>query len=299
MTRLETLSGKHKRGALQQLISHPAKLLTSLAYAVLFGWAILSLFPLYWMIKNSFEPAMAMLVFPPKLYPVAPTLRNYIILIQRIPMARWALNTVVVSVTRTLGTLFFGALAGYSFAKLPFFGREVIFWALMSTLMIPGFILIIPLYQIVKALGWLDTYLALIVPGLTGGVWAMFLMRQFARTLPSELIEAARMDGASEFGTFWQVILPLMKPGLAVLGIFAFIGNWNNFFWPLVATSSIEMRVLTVGMALIRGGGGEATSLVMGQTMAGSTLIAVPIITVFLFFQRYFLKGITVGALKG
>ena len=287
------------RHSMWRIVSQPTRLLSTLGYLILVAWAVLSLFPLYWMVKNSFEPPLSMTIFPPKLLPVSPTLDNYIILLRRTPMARWGFNSLFVTTIRTLGALFFGALAGYAFAKLQFFGREVIFWALMSTLMIPGFILIIPLYQVVKALGWLDTYLALTVPGITGGVWAMFLMRQFARTLPSELIEAARIDGAGEFSIFRVVILPLMKPGLAVLGIFAFIGNWNSFFWPLVATTSVSMRVLPVGLALIRGAGGEATILVQGQTMAGSTLMAMPMIIIFLAFQRYFVRGITIGAIKG
>ena len=270
-----------------------------LVYLILTAWAILALFPIYWMFKNSFEPAMAFTVFPPNLLPVTPSLENYVILLNRTPMARWGFNTVLMSVTRTAGALFFGAMAGYAFAKLRFVGREVIFWGLMTTLMIPAFITIIPQYQVVRALGWIDTYAALIVPGLTGGVWAMFLMRQFVKTLPTEMIEAARIDGAGEFSIFTRVILPLMKPGLAVLGIFTFMGNWNSFLWPLLVTSSVEMRVLSVGMALIRGGIGEATILVMGQVMAGSTLVAIPMILVFLIFQRYFLQGITIGAIKG
>jgi multiple sugar transport system permease protein len=165
--------------------------------------------------------------------------------------------------------------------------------------MIPSFITIIPQYQVVRSLGWIDTYWALIVPGLTGGVWAMFLMRQFVKTLPTELIEAARIDGAGEFGIFIRIVLPLMKPGMAVLGIFTFIGNWNNFLWPLLVTSTVNMRVLPVGLALIRGGIGEANILVMGQVMAGSTLVAIPMVIVFLVFQRYFLQGITIGAIKG
>ena len=280
-------------------LSRPGTWLTILVYVVLTLWAVLALFPIYWMAKNSFEPAMAFTVFPPQFLPVNPSLDNYVILLNRTPMARWFFNTGLVSVTRTLGAIFFGALAGYAFAKLKFAGREVIFWALMSTLMIPSFITVIPQYQVVRSLGWINTYTALIVPGLTGGVWAMFLMRQFVKTLPTELIESARIDGAGEFGIFIRVILPLMKPGLAVLGIFTFIGNWNNFLWPLLVTTSIDMRVLPVGMALIRGGIGEANILVMGQVMAGSTLVAIPMIIVFLLFQRYFLQGITIGAIKG
>jgi len=279
--------------------SRPESWVTLLIYIILTLWAVLALFPIYWMAKNSFEPPMAFTVFPPQLLPVNPSLDNYVILLKRTPMARWFFNTGLVSIMRTLGAIFFGSLAGYAFAKLKFVGREVIFWGLMSTLMIPSFITVIPQYQVVRSLGWINTYTALIVPGLTGGVWAMFLMRQFVKTLPTELIESARIDGASEFGIFTRIILPLMKPGLAVLGIFTFIGNWNNFLWPLLVTTSIDMRVLPVGMALIRGGIGEANILVMGQVMAGSTLVAIPMIIVFLLFQRYFLQGITIGAIKG
>ena len=288
-----------RSGRLSYYLRQPSSWAHLLMYLVLTAWAVLALFPIYWMIKNSFEPAMSFTIFPPNLLPVTPSLDNYTLLLNRTPMARWAFNTVLVSVVRTAGALFFGSLAGYAFAKLRFVGREVIFWTLMSTLMIPSFITIIPQFQVVLALGWIDTFAALIVPGLTGGVWAMFLMRQFVKTLPTEMIEAARMDGATEFGIFTRIILPLMQPGLAVLGIFTFMGNWNNFLWPLLVTSSVDMRVLSVGMALIRGGIGEATILVMGQVMAGSTLVAIPMIIVFLVFQRYFLQGITIGAIKG
>ena len=275
------------------------RIFTALAYAVLTAWAVLALFPIYWMFKNSFEPAMAMIVFPPTLLPVSPTLENFEILMQRVPIWRWTLNTAFVSVARTAGALFFGSLAGYAFAKLKFVGREVIFWGLMSTLMIPSFITIIPQYQVIVALKWINTYTALIVPGLTGGVWAMFLMRQFAKTLPTELIESARIDGASEFGIFVKVILPLMKPGLAVLGIFTFIGNWNSFLWPLLVTTSNNMRLLAIGVSLLKGGTASAQVASQGQVLAGSTIAAIPMIVIFFAFQRYFLRGITIGAIKG
>jgi multiple sugar transport system permease protein len=273
--------------------------LTILAYAILVIWAVLSLFPLYWMAKNSLEPAMSLNQFPPNLVPINPTLENFIILIERVPIGQWTMNTLIVSTTRTVGAIFFGALAGYAFAKLDFAGREVIFWMLMSTLMIPSFITIIPQYQVIVRLGWLDTFAALIVPGLTGGVWAMFLMRQFAKTLPSELLEAARIDGASELGIFMKVILPLMKPAIAVLGIFTFIANWNNFLWPLLVTTSNNMRLLAVGLSLLEGGTASAQAASQGQVLAGSTLAAIPMIIIFLVFQRYFLRGITIGAIKG
>jgi len=272
---------------------------TILVYIVLFAWAVLALFPLYWMAKNSFEPAMSINRYPPNLLPISPTLDNFAILLQRVPIWRWVLNTAAVSFSRTAGALFFGALAGYAFGKLKFLGREAIFWALMGTLMIPGFITVIPQYQVIIQLGWLDTYAALIIPGLTGGIWSMFMMRQFVRTLPTELIEAARMDGASEFGIFARIILPLMKPGLAVLGIFTFISNWNSFLWPLLVTSSNDMRLLAIGLSLLKGGSASAQVAAQGQVLAGSTLAALPMIVVFFLFQRYFLRGITIGAIKG
>ena len=227
------------------------------------------------------------------------TLDNYVALLNRFPLPRWFLNNLLVALVRTAGAVFFGSLAGYAFAKLRFFGRTALFWILMAVLMIPGFILIIPQYQIIRALGWYDTYWAMIVPGLSGGVWSMFLMRQFMHTLPTELIESARIDGANEFTIFWRVIVPLAVPGMAVLGIFQFIGNWNSFVWPLIVTSSPEMRTLPVGLSLLTSPRDTGQVTPVGEVMAGAVIAAIPMIIVFLFFQRYFLRGITVGALKG
>jgi multiple sugar transport system permease protein len=215
------------------------------------------------------------------------------------PLARWFFNSLFVAVLRTAGAIFFGSLAGYAFAKLRFFGREVIFWILMPVLMVPGFILIIPQYQLIYSFHWIDSFFGLIIPGLTGGVWAMFLMRQFMHTIPTELIESARMDGASEFGIYWSIVAPLAVPGMAVLGIFTFIGNWNNFLYPLIVTTLKEMRTLPVGLSMLISPRDSGMSVPFGELMAGATIAAVPMIIVFLFFQRYFLKGITVGAIKG
>jgi multiple sugar transport system permease protein len=165
----------------------PGKILTFLAYFLLTVWAILCLFPLYWMIKNSFEPNKLIGLWPPAVLPNWDQLsfNNYVSLVNRFPLLTWFMNNLVVAVVRTAGAVFFGSLAGYAFAKLRFFGREVIFWILMPVLMVPGFILIIPQYQLIYSLGWIDTYWALIIPGITGGVWAMFLMRQFMHSIPT------------------------------------------------------------------------------------------------------------------
>lgn len=274
---------------------------TFAVYVVLTTWAVLSLFPIYWMIKNSFEPNQLLSIWPPRILPYWEklTLSNYDFLIRKFPMVRWFFNSSVVAVARTAGVIFFASLAGYAFAKLRFFGREAIFWALMGVLMLPGFVMIIPQYQLIRAFGWYNTFWALIVPGLTGGVGAVFLMRQFIRVLPSELIEAARMDGAREFTIFLKVIAPLAAPGMAVLGIMWFIGNWNSFLWPVIATNTKEMRTLPPGLAFLVSPLDSGTRSPTGQLMAGASLAAIPMIIVFLFFQRYFLKGITVGAIKG
>jgi multiple sugar transport system permease protein len=266
-----------------------------LTYAVIIAWAIVCLFPLYWMILTALEPPTEVIKIPPQLLPSQPGLVNFDRIVQLSPLLRWFLNSGVVAVSRTLTALFFASLAGYSFAKLRFMGREFLFWMLLLVVMIPSFVTIIPLYQAMLKLKWIDTYWAMIVPGFSGGAYAIFLMRQFMKTLPNELGECARIDGAGEFRVFWQVYLPLTKPGLAVLGIFTFVGLWNDFLWPLLVTSAQQMRTLPVGLATLQG----QRSTDYGLLMAGATYAAIPMVIIFLLFQRYFLQGITIGAVKG
>jgi multiple sugar transport system permease protein len=252
------------------------------------------------MFKTSLEPSQIVVNVPPTLLPRQPSLDNFVKLFTTLPMDRWFFNSTFVTAVRTIATLLFASMAGYSFAKLRFWGRDVLFWAMLMVVMVPGFLTFLPLYRLMRELGWYDTYLALIVPGITGGAWAMFLMRQFIRTLPSELIESARMDGASEPAIFFRIILPLSTPGLAVLGIFTFMGNWNNLIWPLLVIESKELYPLTVALAFIRSGSAAFTTRVdISLLMAGSVVVAIPMIVAFIAFQRYFLQGLTIGALKG
>ena len=257
--------------------------------------ALISLFPLYWMVLTSLEPSTEVIKLPPQLLPSNPSLTNYDRILDLSPIPRWFLNSAVVAGSRTLTALFFASLAGYAFAKLRFMGREFLFWMLLTVVMIPTFVTMLPLYQVILSLKWINTYWAMIIPGFTGGAFAIFLMRQFMKTLPNELGECARIDGAGEFRVFWQIYLPLAKPGLAVLGIFTFVGNWNDFLWPLLVTSVHEMRTLPVGLATLQG----QRSTDYGLLMAGATIAAIPMVIVFLAFQRYFLQGITIGAVKG
>ncbi len=262
--------------------------------------ALVGVFPLYWMFKTSLEPPQIVVNVPPTWLPREPSFDNFVKLFTTLPMAQWFFNSTFVTVVRTVATLLFAAMAGYAFAKLRFWGRDVLFWLMLLVVMVPAFLTFLPLYRLMRDLGWYDTYLALIVPGVTGGAWAMFLMRQFIRTLPTELIESARMDGASEPRIFFRIILPLSTPGLAVLGIFTFMGNWNNLIWPLLVIESKELYPLTVALAFIRSGSAAFTTRTdISLLMAGSVIVAIPMIVAFLAFQRYFLQGVTIGALKG
>lgn len=208
---------------------------------------------------------------------------------------RWLLNSVIVAGVITITNVFFASLAGYAFAKLKFPGRNTIFWVLLSTMMIPSQVTLIPLYILminVFELG--DTYTAIILPSIVT-VGNIFLMKQYMSTLPTSLIHAARIDACSEFRIFYKIILPMAKPGLAVLAIFTFVAQWNEFFWPFLVTKTSEMRTIQVGLASFK----FAQSTDYGAIMAGATIGALPMIILFFALQRYFLQGITIGAVKG
>jgi multiple sugar transport system permease protein len=184
-------------------------------------------------------------------------------------------------------------MAGYAIAKKRFPGSKLFFWIYISSMMIPKQVTIVPLYIMVANFGLVDTYGGLILPSIAAP-FGVFLMRQFMLSLPNEIIDAARIDGAGEFKTFWKIVLPMSKPALAVLGIFTFVGEWNSFLWPLIVTQSSKMKTLQAGLALIQ----EEVPMEYAYLMAGATFAAVPMIIVFLSFQKYFLRGVTVGAVK-
>ncbi|MBX3065087.1 MAG: carbohydrate ABC transporter permease [Anaerolineae bacterium] len=268
-----------------------------IGFTILVIWAIFSLFPLYWMVVTAFKPSVAIMVTPPELIPRELTLRNFAIMLDS-GIWRWTLNSFIVSGAVTFFQLFFSSMAGYAFAKKDFPGRNILFWLYIGSMMIPLYAIVVPLYRMMAGLKLLDTYFALILPGLAAP-FGTFLMRQYIQSLPSELIDAAKIDGCDEWGVYRRIILPLSKPGLAVLGIFVFTGQWAEFFWPLIVTNTADMRVLTVGLTsfqLFELGSGMRD---YGVLMAGATWAAIPMFVVFFLLQRYFLKGITLGALKG
>lgn len=267
----------------------------SIIYVLLALWAVFTFVPLLWMLSSSFKDSSAITAVPPQLIPKNPTLDAYKRIVNVGGLWRWFANSLTVAGISTVVNVFFASLAGYAFAKLRFPGRNGGFWILLSTMMIPGQVTLIPLYiLVVNTYNLANTYAGLIIPGMVS-VGSIFLMKQYMSSLPSSLIDAGRIDACSEFGIFWKIILPISKPGLAVLGIFTFVGHWNNFFWPFLITNTNTMRTLQVGLTSFR----FENLQDYGAMMAGAVFSAVPMIIVFLALQKYFLRGITIGAIKG
>jgi multiple sugar transport system permease protein len=265
------------------------------SYIILIGWAVVSLFPLYWMVTTALKPPSVVMSLPPEWIPTSVSLGNFREAFANSPVARWTLNSLFMALAVTAFQLLFATMAGYGFSKKRFPGRELLFWIYVSSMMIPGFAMIIPLFTLMTKFGLVNSYVGLIAPGLSAP-FGVFLMRQFIQTLPTELIEAATIDGCSELGVFTKIILPLSKPGLAVLGIFVFMGQWNSFLWPLIVINSSEMMTLTVGFALLAN---RELRVNYGALMAAGTYMALAQVIVFFSFQGYFVQGITVGGVKG
>lgn len=254
---------------------------------------LLAFIPLLWMVITAFTQPTLTMKFPPDIIPKDPSLENFANLFSRKMIFRWTLNSIIVAGTVTAVQVFFCAMAGYSLAKKRFQGRKAIFAVYISSMMIPTQVTLVPLYIIVAKFGFVNTYAGLILPAIAAP-FGVFLMRQFMLSVPSEMLEAARIDGAGEFKTFMKIVLPISKPALAVLGIFTFVGQWNSFLWPLIITNTNEMRTLQAGLSLIQ----EEVPMQYSYLMAAATFAAIPMIIVFFSFQKYFLRGITVGSIK-
>ncbi len=270
-----------------------ARLSGWLLFAFLALFALLIVFPFVWMLFTSLKPEADIAQYPPRLLPAVWTLDNYINVWNRIPFARLFLNSVLFAGGVTLVSLFLDSMAAYALARLRFPGRNVVFIVILVALMLPFQVMFIPLYVTVHDFGLLDSYAGLIVPRATNA-FGIFMLRQFFLTLPKELDEAARIDGTSEFGIYWKIILPLSGPAIATLAVFHFMYNWNDFLWPLLITSSTEMRTLPAGLALFVG----QHVVEYGVVMAGSVLTLLPLLIAFLFAQRYFIQGIAMTGIK-
>ncbi len=256
--------------------------------------SFIALFPMYWLFANAFTPITSNPPLTPVLVP-AFRLDNFErLLVNNKFYMNWMTNSLTVAFAVTVWHMFFDTLAGYAFAKKRFPGRNILFGMVLTTLMIPIHVTFIPLYIISRQLGIIDSLWALILPG-TASVFGIFLMRQYIQTLPSELIDAARIDGASEFGVFWHVILPLSTPAIAALAIFTFVRQWNDFLWPVIALNKPQNYTLTVGVANLQG----EFMTDWGIIFSGAALAALPMIIFFVIFQKYFVEGVRMGALKG
>ena len=268
----------------------------NLLWLILGFGSILMLAPFYWTLVTSFKSREEVLVFPPTWWPKQPTLEHWLTLgelrVGSFPL--FFRNSIFIATTITLLVLLTSALAGYIFAKHQFKGRDILFLAVLSMMMIPFNISIIPLYALIVDLNWNNTYWALIIPSAFSP-FGIFLMRQFMHTIPTELIDAARIDGASEFGIFFRIILPLSLAPLAALGIFTFIFNWDDFLWPLVVIDEPPLYTLPLGLAQFRGRVGTN----VGGLAAASMLAVLPVLIVYFMAQRRFIEGIALTGLKG
>lgn len=265
-----------------------------LNYIILSIGALLMVMPFIWMISTSFKPQAETISFPPRLFPINPTLENYLQVFERGNMGRLYWNTTLVGVIKTTLNVYTSALLGYVFSKFKFKGRDIIFYILLSTWIIPGEVYIIPLYVMTVDVGLANTFTALIVPEIYT-VYAMFLFRQFMFSIPDELIDAARIDGAGEWYIFHRIILPLSSAALATVVAFYFMWNWNDFLWPLVVISDSDKYLIAVGLATFVS---EYASQ-YGIIMAGACLAIVPILVIFIAVQRFIVEGIVLTGLKG
>lgn len=264
-----------------------------LVHGVMYGLALATVAPFLWMLLTSLKDLPDILTYPPRWIPERVTLDNYISAFEAAPFGRYYFNSVFVALAVTAGQLVTCSMAAYAFARLQFRGRDLLFYIFLGTMMIPGQVTMIPGFMVLHWLGWVDTYYALIVPGLASA-FGTFLLRQFFLTIPRDLEDAASLDGCSRFGILWRIILPLSRPALATLAIFTFMGVFNDFLWALVVVSSDEMKTVQLGLAIFR----DRYQTDWGQLMAASVTATLPILLVFFAAQKYFIRGITLSGMK-
>lgn len=262
-------------------------------HLIIYALAIVVIAPFLWMILTSFKDMSEIYVYPPKWLPEKFNFDNYVNAFTAAPFGRYYLNSLIVALTVTLGQLITCSMAAFAFARLRFKGRDILFYIFLGTMMIPYNVTMIPSFMVLYWLGWVDSYYALIVPGLASA-FGTFLLRQFFITIPRELEEAAYIDGASRFQVLRRIIVPLARPALATLAIFTFMGVFNDFIWALIVINSEQMQTVQLGLAIFR----DRYLTEWDLLMAGSVTAVLPILIVFFFAQKYFIKGITLSGLK-
>jgi ABC-type glycerol-3-phosphate transport system permease component len=286
-----------------------------LAYLVLGIGAVIALTPLLWMVSSSFKTGGEIFSPPPSvveakqkdpnahpgalrimadlLTPRKPTWDNYVRLFKEKPFGQYFVNSLFIATSLTLLTLLFSTMGGFAFAKYRFAGRDALFWVVLGSMMIPFQVLLVPLFALMDSFRWFDTYTAIIIP-FSASAFGTFLMRQYILSVPSQMLDAARIDGCSDARIYWDIVLPVIKPALGALTIFAFMNSWNNFLWPLIVLRSESKYTLPLGLAGLVG----VYSQEYGMLMAGTLISTLPIVLLFLAMQREFVSGITLGAVK-
>lgn len=283
----------------ERSITLSRRLFVLFTHIYLIPLAIAAVFPLYWLMSTSLKFRGNILRFPPQWFPDPITIENYQRVFITNPFELWYFNSLVITISSTFGAVLSAALVAYGFARLQFIGRNFWFAVVLATLMVPESVLIIPRFGLMRFFGWIDTWIPLILPFyLGGGAFNIFLLRQFFRTIPLELDEAAKIDGASNLRVFWQILLPNLKPVLAVVVVFTAIFNWNSFLSPLVFINTTEKLPVAVGIQMVLAGS-QAGPGNTGAMMAASTLITIPVIMLFAFSQKYFMQGIVLTGLSG
>ena len=280
-------AGQHRR---------VVRLERALIWIVLIVGALVMIAPFLWLVSTSLKEQRQIFLYPPQWIPDPVRWQNYPEALTALPFGRYTLNTLLITALTMVGVLLTSSLAAYGVARLRFPGRDLIFMVLLSALMLPYAVIMIPQYIMFKYLGWIDTYLPLVVPPwFGGGIFNIFLLRQFFRTIPAELSDAARIDGAGELRIYAQIMLPLAGPALAVVAIFTFINSWNDFLGPLIYLSSQDKYTIALGLATFKG----MYATQWHYLMAASTVMVMPIIILFFLAQRYFVQGIVMTGTKG
>jgi multiple sugar transport system permease protein len=265
-----------------------------LQHLLLLGIGVSFMLPFYWLVCTSFKPDTQVFRSPPVWFPHPAMWTNYPRALTYVPFARYLLNTLVICALSVTGILLSSSLVAYSFAKIRWPGRNIVFFILLSTLMLPGQVTMIPVFTIFKTLHWIDTIKPLVVPSFLGSAFFIFLLRQFFMTVPIELSDAAKIDGCSELDIYWRIVLPLAKPALATVALFTFIGAWNDFLGPLIYLNDDTKYTLSLGLQQFVSQHGAEWSMLM----AASTVMTLPIVILFFFAQRTFIQGITLTGIK-
>ncbi|HTQ09836.1 MAG TPA: carbohydrate ABC transporter permease [Fimbriimonadaceae bacterium] len=269
--------------------------LRGVIYVVLFALSLIFLIPFLWLISTSLKPLDQTMSNPPVWIPHPVQFRNFPDAVRAIPFFAYALNTVLLCVVCVSGAVFSASVVAYAFARLRWWGRDVFFWITVATMMIPFPVVMVPLFAMFRHLDWIGTYRPLWVPVWFGNAFNIFLLRQFFRTIPNELTEAATIDGASQWKIFWEVVMPLSKPALAIIALFTVLGTWNDFLSPLIYLVTQKTFTLSLGLQFYQS---QHNGVVWNQLFAATTLMILPIIVLFFFTQKLFIQGVKLTGIK-